>query len=588
MEQSKEEVAQSHPPSHILQDGRFVHLPPPTDRDRAIALERAIAKNGWLQKDLAEKIQGEEKEEEKATEDTKEEPKVHPLALASARLQANGINELNRAINLSSLVGEYLGLSNIVDKPATDAEDQRTKAQAKLHRKRTQFTRAKTVLDRQQRRLTEAIVAQAQPDRRWRQLRSSWKMVAPEHGTRAKPHATRPTETIACDVDIYRTSALGRLARHVPRYATLEIPHEFDLKQAVQSWERRYLDDDAMDEEEQPPAVRAEPFALPDPTLGKLDVDFDPTQVPLLTLQFDIEKTSTGFCQSATIEPTDVSSEDEQVFAALQHSLFCAKLFESIRRELAPDTEEVGHLRTSAQAQSVVWLASDSTENFLPPPSMMAKGDGDLHPMAVIHCHEGEVMVQLDVEYNLRVKLVEASEVKARQEVDGETKETGSSSGTQSPQRLRILCRSLLYHAHDTFHYHSKKLSNEENGEESKTPIARKKEIPSPRILQRCVSLGAKMLLETRIRTVLQDVQMWLTSQTTQSLQVEWLPLSIFDLHSHFTMAFGAYLGDVVLASDELTVTAFVDGSYHKAQFRSDRQFESYLRTTLRRHMQST
>ena len=50
------------------------------------------------------------------------------------------------------------------------------------------------------------------------------------------------------------------------------------------------------DEDEELAAVtRAEPFAVADPTLGRVVENFDPNKVPMLHLQLDNEKTSTSF-----------------------------------------------------------------------------------------------------------------------------------------------------------------------------------------------------------------------------------------------------------------------------------------------------
>jgi hypothetical protein len=348
----------------------------------------------------------------------------------------------------------------------------------------------------------------------------------------------------------------------------------------------------------------AEPFAIADPTLGKLDADFDPKKVTMLTLQFDVEKSSTGFCQGASLEPMSTISpgqrdygyrEDETVLVALQHSLFCAKLFESIRRELAPDTEGIGQVRTTAKLQSVVWLSGDSEENFLPPPSLMARGDGKsgMNPLCVVHCHEGEVKVQLDCEYTLRVKLVEAGDAKHAVPKTVDTNVPTPDSGSQSPAQLLALCRALLLHAQETYHLHSilaaaelrKKEEKEQEEEKGRQGHAVKKQTTSssPRILQNCVSLGTKMLFERRIRKTLSKVNQWLGHKEEQ-LTVEWLSLSIFDLHSQFAMSCRSWCVDVHLAAEELTVTQFGhDGDYRKVKFHSDAEFELYLKTALGR-----
>jgi hypothetical protein len=280
-----DEVTQSLAPSHILQDGRFVYLPPPTNRDKIGFFERSIARHGLLQED----IDRTKKEEEEEKEKKKKEVKVHPLALASARLQSDGVNELNRAINLNTLVatGEYFGLTNIVDpslaisaaavssaeqksteekdkegaavvvKPESAMEveeEQRVKASFVLKRKRVQFEHASETLKRHRRHLAAAVVAQTQPDKRLRQLRPQWRLVAPEHGTRALPHATRPTEVIACDVDVYwkGSAVLGRLAKLVPRYATIELKKEYNMQKDLDKWERTHFPnlDDSMEVED--------------------------------------------------------------------------------------------------------------------------------------------------------------------------------------------------------------------------------------------------------------------------------------------------------------------------------------------------
>ena len=662
-----DEVTQSLAPSHILGDGRVVHLPPPTDRDRIHFFQRSIARHGLLKEDIdpAEK-QEREDEEEKKKEERKEEAKIHPLALASAKLQSDGVNELNRAINLSTLVAtnEYFGLSNIVDpsleisdqpkssdkeesKPAKPAaleveEEQRVKASYVLKRKRAQFAKACDTLKRHRKRLAAAIVAQDQPDRRLRQLRPQWRLVAPEHGTRALAHATRPTEVIACDVDVYlKGTVLGRLASRVPRYATMELRQEYSVQQDLDQWEKEHFskrDEDAMevetkesssdDDDEKPDRMdvatdeiegettvhnekerdanekeepgtwtRAEPFAIADPALGKLDADFDPEKVAMLTLQFDIEKDSTGFCQSAFLEPMSIIAgsakaskyqEDEKVLVALQHSLFCAKLFESIRRELAPDTEEIGQIRT-ANRNTSAWLSGESDNNFLPPPNMMTgdKSSG-LASLCVVHCHEGEVKVQLDCEYTLRVKLVA--------EKDKEKRKAGTEhSGSQTPAQLLALCRTLLLHAQETYHRHSVEeeekeriKSEEKKGAKLGHVLKKVEEEEKPRILQSSVDLGCKILFERRIRKTLTDVNQWLVSQSpeTEGLIVDWLSLSVFDFSSHFCISFRSWSVDAHLIRDELTITRFVEhdiSNYRKAKFHSAPAFELYLKLALKR-----
>jgi hypothetical protein len=220
-------------------------------------------------------------------------------------------------------------------------------------------------------------------------------------------------------------------------------------------------------------------------------------------------------------------AQDEELLVSLQHSLFCANLFENIRSELDPPASALNNLRFSLKQKSVpvAWLSCESEENFLPPPSMVVGGDlvKGLASLSVVHCHEGEVKVQLDAEYTLCVKLVEANE-------DGETSNhnnknddtttpantTASSdrSGSQSPAQLDALCRAILLHSQDVYHRHSlylreraKQKQREEaakgDGPRGLARISKEDAPEAPRILQSCVSLGSKMLFEQRVRKAL-------------------------------------------------------------------------------------
>ena len=579
-----DEVTQSLPPSHILEDGRFIYLPPPDTVERSRFFERSIARHGLLEADmmgkkLAEDDGDDAKEEGEKTEDSTT-PKVHPLAVASARLQSNGLSELNRAINLAGLVnaGEYFSLTNIVDpsleieagaanaeaasRPASEdvMEQQRIKATYILKRKRTQFEKASVILGRHEKRLKAAIAAQSVVDKRLLKLRQHWRLVAPEHGTRARLHAARPTEVVAIDVDVYdrdrvgggnqallgkKSTLAGRLASRVPRYATIELKDDYKVNLDELDEEQQKKDEDTMDfdEDSSKPMeskdddeaktestdrwTRAEPFAVADPSLGKVTENFDPNKVPMLTLQLEIQKSSTGFKQSACLSPmstlsmaqgeTTSYSADEQVLVSLQHSLFCASLFESIRSELDPTDQQqssAGNV-TSTKPQPVAWLSCESEENFLPPPSVLAGGDvgRGLAALSVVHCLEGEVKVQLDSEYTLCITLVEAdAEVRESLSRNGPIVNGGGEdkSGSQSPPQLHALCRALLLHAQDVYHNHSlflrakaKKAQEEAaKGNEPRGLARIKKEdvIEGPRILQSCVSLGSKMLFEQRVR----------------------------------------------------------------------------------------
>ncbi len=666
-EEDKNGVTQSLPPSHILEDGRFIYLPAPSVAERSRFFERSIARHGLLQADMSKESQEalqEEKSEEQEDDDDKTAPKIHPLAVASARLQANGLAELNRAINLAQLVtsGEYFGLTNIVDPSlettgetkegsgvvAASQQVDAVKSSFVLKRKRSQFQKASATLERHEKRLRASIQAQRVLDRRLFQLRQQWRLVAPEHGTRARLHATRPTEVVAIDVDVYnrdrvgggnqalkanasskQQSLVGRLANRVPRFATIELQDNFKIpsdldnvsshKKTSDTPTKRELskqmETDDPDDEELSKYTRAEPFAIADPTLGRVVENFDPNKVPMLNLQLDIQKTSTGFLQAACLEPMTTLrvakgdateySQDEDLLVSLQHSLFCASLFESIREELDPPPDNPTQFSVAQRSlPPVAWLSCESEQNFLPSPNRVVGGGYGLSPLSVVHCHEGEVKVQLDSEYTLCVKLIEANvETDKRSNfisisgVEGSETNEGPVSGSQSPEQLHALCRALLLHAQDVYHRNSlylrerakKKNEEEEARGDGPRGLARisKEDAPEKaRILQSCVSLGSKMLFEQRVRKSLVHIARWLERQTSDRIDVEWIALSIFDLHSHFTLSFRDLILDVTIVRDSMTVCRVAEGGEHrKVHFHSDKAFEVFLRIELQRQL---
>ena len=290
------------PPSHILSDGRFIQLPPPSSSDRSAFFERAVASHrlitdadgerrggsvsGKRQADdetASETASRDGKRRKKATTDA---PFVHPLAIASARLRAKGIDELSKAINLGGLVlgGEYFGLTNVISNQsdaaaagrggngrgkdhsggnANDASsgggdaattteesiiiDQRLRSKYVLQRRRVQYENASTVLSRHSRRLSSSVSVRRILDERMRTLRRRWRLVAPEHGTRTVG-VVRPREVVAVDVEVYdrdrlssvggakgdTSSSLGRIARRVPRFATMELDDDYDVSSDIQ------------------------------------------------------------------------------------------------------------------------------------------------------------------------------------------------------------------------------------------------------------------------------------------------------------------------------------------------------------------
>jgi len=688
-------LTRSLPPSHILQDGRSVYLPPPTEVERARFLERCIAKHGLLNSDLSsQQHEGRDKKDKDGDKETEKDggdkedndesaaQKIHPLATASARLNSNGINELSKAINLSGLVSsdQYFGLSNIVDpslerttagikgetsssvvaKDSTSEDMEENESQLRAayigKRKRDQFVKATEFLEKQQERLAASVLAQSVMDDRLQQLRKRWRLVAPEHGTRAKPHAVRPTEIVALDVDVYdrdRTGGgsqalkqgndsnkvQGRIARRVPRFAVVELNDDYSVD--MTKWMERC--DKKEDEKKNSEVVavtpsatkneaegstsapnkdsgdkkkperdcqtRAEPFAVADPTLGKIDVDFRPENVPMLTLELSIEKASTGFYQNACLSPmfseTETPTPDEKVVVALQHSLFCASLFESIRRELA---DQVGdgadsNARSMSTHQQSVWLSSEVEENFVPAPSQMAGGgDGSgVASLCIVHCHEGEVKVQLDSEYSLTVKLIEADTSKtddSSMDVDPtivEGEGLRGKSGSQSPAHLKALCRALLLHIQDVYHKHSMEtraleLKEKQRKEKPAGLATIKKAIkaPSPHILQNCIVLGGKIIFERKVRWVLKRIKQWIKNDlhSDTNLDVVWLPCSVFDLQSHVTVCFQDFCVDVSVDRDGMNVTSTGnEDEYQNVEFNSDVEFEIFLKLQIRRRL---
>jgi hypothetical protein len=295
-------------------------------------------------------------------------------------------------------------------------------------------------------------------------------------------------------------------------------------------------------------------------------------------------------------------SQDEDLLVTLQHSLFCASLFESIREELDPPLENPTQFSvTQRSTPPVAWLSCESEQNFLPAPNRVVGGGYGLSPLSVVHCHEGEVKVQLDSEYTLCVKLVEANvetEKISKKHVNTDDNQgVDGKSGSQSPEQLHALCRALLLHAQDVYHRHSlylrertkaKREEEKAQGDEPKG-LARitKEDIPEKaRILQSCVSLGSKMIYEQRIRRSLARLAHWLKLQTTDRLDVEWLALSVFDLHSHFTLSFRDLVLDTTIVRDSMTVCRVSEsGEHRKVHFHSDKAFETYLKMELARQL---
>ena len=664
-------------PSHILSDGSYVYLPPPSSLEKASFFAQSVANYKLIHADESLQQQSNDKKSETKNNGKKDNDddddddddvnNIHPLALASAKLQTNGISELSKAINLASLVqsNEYFAFSNIIEPSLASANNiQKTDAPAQTHnainnsnqrtsvsdenaaasfaspiddnsnepvlrskfilkRKRQQFQSSTITLRQHHKRLKVVTAAQKVLDKRYLQLRKRWKLSAPEHGSVVQA-PVRSNETVAIDVDIYNQnqnqSTLGKITRMVPRYATIELADDFDVDDLLEVMEgdnnkheggrggtERVIDKNDTDnksqdvngtghgavddengisnaersiDEHKKETTEAKPFAVADPTLGSIDLErFDPDNVPMLTLFFQIEKTSTGFVHSVALSSViqnDVEKEskdeknneedevqhiisaiirdkvrpnsDEMVIQSLQHSLFCANVFDSIRKEVvkvnnhetngnskSSKTGAAGGASSGIAQQQPVWLSSEMEDNFLPPPSLMAGGDisqkgggFDIAALSVIHCHEGEIKVQLNSEYALTVKLVDSKNSRETETVSTNASNDANSShsGSQTKEELHVLCRLLLLHSQFVFHDHHKRsakrtLDAECEEDESKivdysigilqnannirrTLLAKKKQVEeSPSILQSCVALGSKVLFERQVRLVL-------------------------------------------------------------------------------------
>uniref|UniRef100_A0A6U3DUA1 Mediator of RNA polymerase II transcription subunit 17 n=1 Tax=Entomoneis paludosa TaxID=265537 RepID=A0A6U3DUA1_9STRA len=307
-------------------------------------------------------------------------------------------------------------------------------------------------------------------------------------------------------------------------------------------------------------------------------------------------------------------------------------MFDAIRREVASDTEEVGQVRTTASAveRATLWVSTSGSahnqqeqQQFLPTPGAMVRGDLGLgQGIAVIHCHEGEVMIQLDSEYTLRIKLVEAARKGEDHKSSLQNNDTAGSSGGHTPAQLLVLCRALMLHAQEIYHAHSLRQDEarqrEEEAEQAKQATSsfalrrKARQATSPRILQKCTCLGSKMLMERRVRGTLKQVQEWMKQSLLPSmpqmtepirLQVQWLPLSALDSHAQFTVSLVTanddnhhclWYVDVHLTGEKLSVTSFSSAApawsssaaeYRKVDFYSEQELQLFLQHAIRNQL---
>ncbi len=630
-------------------------------------------------------------------------------------------------------------------------KERQLRSQYVLNRKRSQYESSSSTFAQHYKKLKVVSTMQHTIDERLLQLRKRWRLFAPTHGVHVS-YPIQPRDVIAIDVDIYsdlnnrgnsssssgsgndgndnandayfnalknslhHSSMLGRIARMVPRFATIELSNEYDIKQQLQKQNERERqlklqlllkdkgkdkskDDDKDDDKDEDmgendnnnenkgekdkqeeeeeefdeeksaeigKSTIAQPFLITESSASNEVQKDDVENVPMLTLLLQIEKSSTGFVQSVSLSSNIASSpstskskssasdeggtneqkekqnqgqkkenqkddqnvtkaiidkktklhSDELLIQSLQHSLFCANVFDSIRQEIIHDQRQEQHKSNTTtstststaaqqnelrkkkitkntasaqhpdsqqqqQQQHIAWLSSEMEDSFLPPPSLMAgrnqrlKNVNDVDiinndipnsPLSVICCHEGEVKVQLDSEYSLTIKLVDVnnmnnmnnSNTKNGTCTDGATGAntnatsagtssgagSGSGSGSQSPEQLHILCRLLLLQAQMVYHNNRKEqlqklddaiqaqkddmaaskvidysagMSNRRGGgglttmssaaAQSQAIMKQNQKLLSmmkpPCILQSCVGLGTKVILERKVRKAL-------------------------------------------------------------------------------------
>ena len=380
-----------------------------------------------------------------------------------------------------------------------------------------------------------------------------------------KGRTLNSNEIVAVDVEIYdrKTNVVGGgnsgsgensnngMAEKVPRYATIELSNDYIVRKDLEDLRRvsknengnttndnghTNNDNDSNAEQKQqqpqPYPTKAVPFMMNDSFINKNNNNTygDNDHVPSLTLVMRIERIFDGLSTDAyastawdddndrdnnnnsnnTNDDINDGNEgpDENVLRALQHSLLCAGLLDSIRAEVI-DTNDDGNnnnnkkrnnnnnsetattnasswqkgkkkrrigsnmiasgggsgggIAAGSSGESMVaWIAGGGTEEtFLPPPSLMG---GDL---GVAHCHEGEVRIRLDPRHDLSVRLVEVGTETTNNGIKSSEDNNNDNSGKEDKnagdndngdinnddkdcidrQRLRSICRLLLLNA---------------------------------------------------------------------------------------------------------------------------------------------
>lgn len=115
----------------------------------------------------------------------------------------------------------------------------------------------------------------------------------------------------------------------------------------------------------------------------------------------------------------------------------------------------------------------------------------------------------------------------------------------------------------------------------------------APCILQSCVGLGTKVILERKVRKALRHFVIWQKKKNLKlanHFKVEWLPSSIFDPRSQFTLSLSASVAlDVNILGDQISVTSFGDdGGFRIVHFGTSEEFEMFLKNEVSRLERNT
>jgi len=263
-------------------------------------------------------------------------------------------------------------------------------------------------------------------------------------------------------------------------------------------------------------------------TYGSTDTSISSTRHDNIcrSLVFQLEDTTNGniisqheLSHSSEILDHAGHDSEDSILDTLQQSLFCAQLFESLKSEVLQFTSSSGlatkgsniGTATSTQSHSTtatsIWLPRGMSDAGIPPPSLMI-GSGkvggsvpvvienvDILPrFTVIYCHEGEFKILFNSRYTLIVTLQEYS-------LDRCIKVTEIANNIDvNPEyrRLSLILRLLLLHSQSMYHVYRKELDEVMPPSVSDKSI---QESPSPpRILQSCLALGSKCIMEFEIR----------------------------------------------------------------------------------------